>query len=218
MTDLFSAFVIGLMGAGHCIGMCGGLALASGMQKSLADTLLYNIGRISSYTLLGLMIGLLGYWLTDSFKPILNLLRLLSGFLLIFLGLYISQWYMGLAKIEQLFSGAWRIIAPAANKQIFQPGKFNRFIAGTLWGWLPCGLVYSVLTWAATQASPIHSASIMLAFGLGTCPAMLLSGMLSQQLAEITQNKYVRSFFGFTLIGFGLYSIFTTIMQMFANL
>ncbi|EWH12273.1 hypothetical protein DS2_01090 [Catenovulum agarivorans DS-2] len=215
MTDLISAFILGLMGAGHCIAMCGGLAIASGINSRLSHALLYSFGRISSYALIGFLVGAAGFWLTNSFKPLLYGLKIFSALLLILLALYIGKWSYQITKLEKVSAGLWRWLAPLAQRLIQDNSHFGRFCAGAVWGWLPCGLVYSVLTWAAASANPLKSAAIMFSFGLGTWPALLLSATISRQMHQFLNQKWVRSTLAITLIIFAFYMLITGVMQLF---
>ncbi|WAJ69046.1 sulfite exporter TauE/SafE family protein [Catenovulum adriaticum] len=214
MIDFLSAFMIGIMGASHCLVMCGGLSAAMGLNQSFIATLTYNLGRIISYTIAGFLLGLLGLWLTKQFEFILIGLRLLSGIMLILLGLYIARWFMGLTQLEKIFSGFWQLIAPLAQKSLTKKSYFSRFISGMLWGWLPCGLVYSTLTYAAAQANPIQSALVMFAFGLGTLPTLLLSASLSQQISQLIKNQYSKNIAAIALILFGCHTIYIAWLQI----
>lgn len=214
MAEFLSAFLIGILGAGHCVAMCGGLTAAIGVSNNLKSNLAYNIGRITSYTLAGLALGLIGYWLTSLLFPILISLRFLSGVILILLGFYLARWYMGLTRLEKLFNRFWQFIAPLAQQSVQKNYFGAKFVAGMLWGWLPCGLVYSTLTWATSQANPISSALIMLAFGLGTMPALLFSAVISQQFKAVINHKITRALSGAILILFGLQTIYVGLLQV----
>lgn len=213
MAELLTAFLLGLMGAGHCIAMCGGLAIASGINSRFSHALLYSFGRISSYAFIGLLIGSAGFWLTLSFKPFLYILKILSAVLLIFLALYIAKWNFSITKIEKLSSKLWTKLAPTAQLLIKDNSYLGRFTAGAVWGWLPCGLVYSVLTWAAASANPFKSAALMFCFGLGTLPALLLSASIAQQMHHFLNQKLVRSTLAISLIIFAIYMLVTGVMQ-----
>ncbi len=214
MIDYLSAFMIGIMGASHCLVMCGGLSAAMGLNQSFLATLTYNAGRIISYSIAGLLLGSLGYLLTSSFDAILISLRFISGIMLILLGLYIARWYMGLTAIEKVFGLFWKLIAPVAQKKMTQKGLVARFTSGMLWGWLPCGLVYSTLTYAAAQASPVSSMLTMLSFGLGTLPALLLSAGLSQQISQLVKHKLSQKIAGIALISFGMHTVYIGLLQL----
>ena len=117
--DYFSAFVIGILGSGHCLGMCGGITsmLTSALPKnsSYSKTLLvicYNFGRIFSYSLIGAIVGFTGSVAAKNIGVPLSGLRMVSALFLIFLGLYIGQWLMWLNKIERLGKYIWRYLSP----------------------------------------------------------------------------------------------------------
>ncbi len=128
--------------------------------------LAYNLGRILSYACAGLLIGLAGWAVANS--PAAMFLRILAGLLLIAMGLYLAGWWSGLTRIESLGRGLWRHIQPVANRLLPVSNVPRALLLGALWGWLPCGLVYSTLLWSASQGNALDSALLMLAFGLGT--------------------------------------------------
>jgi sulfite exporter TauE/SafE len=129
------------------------------------------------------------------------------------LGLYIAGLWQAVVKLERLGAGVWRFLAPSAQKALRVQTLPQAFYAGLLWGWLPCGLVYSVLIWAMVSGSALQGALLMLAFGLGTLPALLLMGVLAFQLARLQRNLWVRRIAGLLVFGFGVallvrYSLF----------
>ena len=179
---LVSAVILGLLGGGHCLGMCGGLmgALTLAIPKEQRSRrfrllLAYNLGRILSYATAGLLIGLAGWAVANS--PAAMFMRVLAGLLLIAMGLYLAGWWSGLTRIESLGRGLWRHIQPVANRLLPVSSLPRALLLGALWGWLPCGLVYSTLLWSASQGNALDSALLMLAFGLGTWPVLLATGL-----------------------------------------
>lgn len=222
---LLSAFMLGFFGSAHCLGMCGGLASALGLNTSPPATklittnstpskpsglsfilLAYNVGRISSYCLAGLIVGSLGFWLSQQLAT-LDILRYLAASMLILMGLYLGQWFNGIIWTEKLGSKLWPFIQPLSKRFIPIKSLKDAFFVGIVWGWLPCGLVYSALIWASLEASSLSSALIMLAFGLGTLPSMLASGLFAQQLSGFIRQKLFRSTAGLLMILFGLWSL-----------
>ncbi len=160
--SLLAAFVVGLLGVGHCAGMCGGIigALTFGLPEKIradfASTLPYqlgyNLGRITSYTVAGGIMGGLGMLLAE-FVPIYiaqQALLVIAGLFMIFLGLYLGGWWLGLSRIEKLGGGLWQRIEPYARKllPVHTPGQ--AWLLGLVWGWIPCGLVYSMLVWTVS--------------------------------------------------------------------
>lgn len=206
---LSTLFIVGLMGSGHCIGMCGGIVAALGSNRpSLALLLGYNLGRLISYSLAGaiaagLVVGLAG----ERYQTLVPLLRTLAGAMIVLMGLYIAGWWRVLTRLEQLGQIVWRQVQPL----VFRLGKPHSAVqslaSGMLWGWLPCGLVYSALSQALLSQSAAMGALAMLAFGLGTLPAMLAAGWFSSQLARCLQSKALRKLMGLCLIVMGLLMI-----------
>ncbi|MEZ9197804.1 sulfite exporter TauE/SafE family protein [Shewanella sp. 10N.286.54.B9] len=225
--SLVGAFLVGIMGAGHCIGMCGGLvgALSANIpQKSGSNTLVnqlgylfsYNSGRIISYASAGALVGLSTNALGLLFDVDLYLLvlRIIAGIMMIITGLYIAQIWSGVVQIERLGKGLWKLVSPIANRFIPIKSKPHAFIAGGLWGWLPCGLVYSMLTWAVAAGNALDGALIMAAFGLGTLPALLSAGVAASTFSRWVQKSAVKKVSGMLLIGFGLQTLYVAIGQL----
>ncbi|KKO46801.1 hypothetical protein WG68_02305 [Arsukibacterium ikkense] len=207
-----SAFVIGLLGSAHCIGMCGGLSSALSMglkpQKPAEKVWflnLLNLGRIFSYVLAGVMVGSVGYFAQDLGAG--KLLRLFAGILMILMGLYIAGLSKVLVHIERAGAKVFSFIQPLSRA--FYPINNSRkaFIVGFFWGWLPCGLVYSTLVWSAAQGSVIISPLLMLAFGMGTIPALLLTGSLSVKFQSVIKNSNFRLLSGLAVLIMGIWTI-----------
>ncbi|PKF63151.1 cytochrome biogenesis protein [Psychromonas sp. psych-6C06] len=224
LNDFVAALVIGLLGAGHCLGMCSGIASAITFSTdqnkskfhSFIALFLYNIGRISSYSLAGAIFaassGALIVFLGG--KEALIYLRILAAILMLLLALYISRLWFGLLALEKLGNGIWQYIKPIA--QYFLPLKHPilAFPLGFLWGWLPCGLVYSTLSWAASSGSAENGMLIMLGFGIGTLPAMLTVGSLTQQLKFTLNHRYFRYASALLLAIFALHTFYIALQQI----
>ena len=213
MPDLLpllgSALVLGLLGGGHCLGMCGGLmgaltlAIPPEQRGRRARLLLaYNLGRILSYACAGLLLGLAGWAVASS--PAALALRVVAALLLIAMGLYLAGWWSGLTRIEALGRGLWRHIQPMASRLLPVSSLPRALLLGALWGWLPCGLVYSTLLWAASQGNAGYSAALMLAFGLGTWPVLLATGLAAEQVNSLLRRRSVRMAGGLLVILFGV--------------
>ncbi|KKN96035.1 hypothetical protein LCGC14_0172710 [marine sediment metagenome] len=211
---LLTALTLGLLGGGHCIGMCGGLmgalTLAIPAEQRhgwrLWRVLLgYNIGRIASYTAAGALLGSLGWLLRD--LGLDTVLRVIAGLLMIAMGLYLANWWSGLTRIEHLGRGLWKHLEPHARR-LMPVSRMPQAIAlGALWGWLPCGLVYSSLVWASSQGSTGLSAGLMLAFGIGTLPTLLATGLAAQKLIFILRKRPVRLTAAVLVILFGIWTL-----------
>jgi sulfite exporter TauE/SafE len=209
---LLSALILGLLGGGHCLGMCGGLmgALtlaipAEHRAQRFRLLLSYNLGRICSYTIAGLLLGLAGWAVASS--PAAMLLRVIAALLLVAMGLYLAGWWSGLTRIEVLGRGVWRHIQPLTRRFMPVTSLPRAILLGGLWGWLPCGLVYSTLLWAASQGDALDSAALMLAFGLGTLPVLLATGMAAERLTALLRKRGVRMAGGLLVILFGLWTL-----------
>lgn len=210
LSSLASAFILGLLGSGHCVGMCGGLmgafalGAAPGRRSRLALLLGYNVGRVVSYGVAGTLLGGVGWALTQALGqwP----LRLLAGGLLVVMGLYLAGWWQGLLTLERLGQGLWVRIRPLAGTLLPVASLRAAVMLGMLWGWLPCGLVYSTLLWAASQGQAGHAGVLMLAFGLGTCPLLLLTGLAGARGQRWLRRRGIRQAAGSLLIAFGLWT------------
>ncbi len=209
---LISALILGLLGGGHCLGMCGGLMGALTLAippeqrgRRLQLLLAYNLGRILSYASAGLLFGLAGWAVASS--PAAILLRIVAGLLLISMGLYLGGWWSGLTRIEALGRGLWRHIQPVASRLLPVSSLPRALLLGALWGWLPCGLVYSTLLWAASQGDALDSGLLMLAFGLGTWPVLLATGMAAERLTAVLRRRGIRMAGGLLVILFGLWTL-----------
>lgn len=213
--SLTAAFMIGLLGSTHCVGMCGGIvgALTMGLPESTRQSpvkllpylLTYNSGRLISYTLAGLLIGLLSSSLGDIFQlgrfPIGGIV---GGLFMVALGIYIGGWLQTMVWLEKLGGRLWRKIEPLGRRLIPVRSPVQALGLGFFWGWLPCGLVYSTLALASTSASAANSAMLMLAFGFGTLPMLLLMGGLADRLQRFTRHRWTRYIAGILLVLFGL--------------
>ena len=207
---LSAAFLFGLMGGAHCIGMCGGimstLSLASGRNVWL-NLIAYNSGRIFSYSVAGALVALLGSLLSDQLLSIGVALRILASIMLILMALYIANWWKGLTQVEKLGRYLWRYLQPIASKLMPVRTTSQALTLGLVWGWLPCGLVYSVLIWSMSSGSSLQGALIMLCFGLGTLPAMILTGRLAYQVKQLSQSKLLRSLAALIIISFAIWQL-----------
>ncbi len=213
---LIAAFMIGFLGSVHCIGMCGGIVgvVSSGLPRGnrifsvgrLWYMLGYNAGRIVSYGLAGLIAGFLGSGAYDLFpmERVGEVGLLLSGGFMILMGLYLSDWWKGLARVEAIGARLWVSIQPLSRRLLPLKTPWQAFPLGLLWGWLPCGLVYATLVWALFTASPYHSMILMLAFGAGTLPMLLLLGGAADKLNQARSNPLVRRGAGLMIIIFGV--------------
>jgi sulfite exporter TauE/SafE len=221
--DLIGAFTIGLLGAGHCMGMCGGIAslLSIGQSNKTPTALIinYNLGRLLSYTLIGSVVGgtIAGIASLSQFNQSLAFVRIIAALFMVLLAFYVGRWWNGLLKVEALGQSLWKRISPLANKLLPLKHSSHAIPFGFLWGWLPCGLVYSVLTWAAVSGSALGGGATMLAFGLGTLPAMLLVGTSATKLKSLQNSLIFRNIAAVSILVYGLYTGYESVMIFSTN-
>jgi hypothetical protein len=228
---LLSVFMIGLLGGVHCVGMCGGIVSAfsvaagrrplpipvavangsgaiaqSAMLEDAARVAAYNAGRLGSYAVAGAIAGGIAQGArTLSFMSSLQVGGYwLANLMLVALGLYLMNAWNGLAHVEALGRHLWRRLQPLTRYliPIDSPGK--ALALGALWGWVPCGMVYSVLLTAMLSGSAWSGAAVMLAFGAGTLPVLLTMGLLGTRLQAWTRKRGIRLASGLIVLAFGL--------------
>ncbi|MGL5006747.1 MAG: sulfite exporter TauE/SafE family protein [Plesiomonas sp.] len=216
--------LVGLVGAGHCLGMCGGISAVltftlpkdHSLIQKIRALFLYNIGRITAYTFAGFVIGGVFASLTElsTAKYTLAILRLCAAGMMVLLALYMGQWWFGLQKIERIGQFFWRGLTPIAQKMLSLRHPLIPFPMGFIWGWLPCGLVYSSLSWAAASGSAISGAIIMLFFGLGTLPTMLTVGHVAEYLRKWLTTLMLKRTSALLLFVYGLQTAYVAIQQL----
>lgn len=212
---LAAAFAVGVLGGVHCLGMCGGIVGAISVSHAPSASaawprlLAYNLGRMSSYVVAGALAGLLGAALLGALPQGQRLLELLAAVFLILLGLYLGGWWPILARLERVGGRVWRRIEPLGRRFIPVRHSGQAFFVGGLWGWLPCGLVYSVLVWSLAAGSAANGALLMAAFALGTLPNLMLMGLFAARLARFVRHERVRQGAGALLVAYGLWRIVT---------
>jgi len=211
-----SAFLIGLLGSTHCLGMCGGIsaslsmALPVGKGFRLRQSLLllaFNSGRIASYALIATLVAILSTSAANQWAELGIVLRSIAGLLLIFMGLSMGQWWQGIRYVERIGAPLWKRLSPITRKLLPVNNAGQALALGALWGWLPCGLVYSTLGWAALQPTVGSAALTMMFFGLGTLPSMLATGYAASWISGLKSNQMFRKFTGALLILFGLWTL-----------
>lgn len=222
MSSQFSyltAFLAGLLGGVHCIGMCGGIvgALGFGLPDSvrgkpkrlLPYLLAYNGGRIASYAALGTLmggVGMIAAHVMDVRQGQL-VLQVAAGLFMVAMGLYLGGWWLGLLKLERAGGLLWRRIEPLGRRLMPVRSPGQALALGLVWGWLPCGLVYSVLIWSISSGSAVRGALLMFAFGLGTLPNLLAMGAFASAVASLFRRPWVRGLAGAMVIALGAITI-----------
>lgn len=212
LTILFSLFTLGLVSSAHCIGMCGGIMGALTMAipaEARAQRWLivfsYNLGRILSYGIMGLLAGLVAGKIAAFGGGVA--LRVIAGLLLLAMGLYLANWWQGLTRLEALGRYLWAYLQPVGKKLMPVDSVIKALLLGCVWGWLPCGLVYTALSLSMTQPAPLQAAAAMLAFGLGTLPALLAAGIFANHLRALLQQPGLRVGLALIIIMFGVWTI-----------
>jgi len=219
-VSLLSAFIVGLLGGVHCVGMCGGIvtALSLGLPEGQRAArwrylLAYNLARVSSYTIAGALFGGVG-WLASHWSGLHQVQIVLQGVAALFmiaLGLYLAGWWQGLAQVENIGGRLWTHLEPLGRRFLPVRTPARAFLLGMIWGWLPCGLVYSVLVWSISTADPLYGAALLLSFGLGTLPNLLAMGFVAERLSARVRDPRVRRSAGLLVMGFGLYALYQLI-------
>ncbi len=212
-TNLFAAFLTGLLGGTHCVGMCGGIVAAMSFQGNVRQPFVfhlgYSVGRMASYATLGALVGLIGSaaFLSDSLYPLQRGLYVLAQVVLILLGLYLAGLNQSIRLLEHAGSAVWRRVQPLLGRVMPVRNLAQAVAAGALWGWLPCGLVYSVLVMALSAGSAPQGAGLLLAFGLGTLPNLLLMGWAAESLRGFARQLWVKRIAGLLVAAMGVWGL-----------
>ena len=221
-----AAFLVGLMGGVHCVGMCGGIvgALTLGLPEGVRQRvgamlpylLAYNLGRILSYAVAGALMGGVGLLAANlsGIREAQGGLQLLAGLFMIALGLYLAGWWQGLTHLERAGGHLWRRIEPLGRRMMPVRTPAHAFGLGLVWGWLPCGLVYSVLVWAIAAGSMAQGALLMASFGLGTLPMVLGLGAFAATLATRIRRPVWRITAGLMVILFGVLTLIQAVLLL----
>jgi hypothetical protein len=212
MIEYFLIFTAGVLGSMHCLGMCGGFPIAiSSVPKKCrirkaSNHLLYNIGRVFTYTFLGMLVGYLGLRVEKlgTFLSGQVILSSLAGIFMIYFGLQIA----GLIGEKNIpgFTPFYNLLKKIMVTFLNQGKISGSFYLGIFNGFLPCPLVYGFLLAAAASGSPIKGALVMLSFGLGTIPTMLSLGGLGEFITPKFKARLSR-FPGYLVLIFGLITL-----------
>jgi sulfite exporter TauE/SafE len=217
-SGFFAVFLIGLLGGVHCAGMCGGIVSALTLQMPVRSEgqapswtlhLAYNLGRIGSYSIAGAVMGAIGSFglLLNNALPVQMTLYIAANLMMVALGLYLTGMTQTLAFTERAGQWLWRRVQPVTKRFLPVRGIGQAFPLGMLWGWLPCGLVYSVLAMTLLTGSATRGALTMLAFGLGTLPNLMLAGLLLARFRNIVQGRALRLGSGILVLLFGVWGL-----------
>lgn len=210
----FTLFLLGFFGGTHCVGMCGGLSSAFALQlpphlNRLGLIVLLNLGRISSYVLIGLIVGLVGQIgiSLDDTRWLQNGLYIAANILLLLLGLYLAGLSTAATQIERIGRPIWKRLNPILNRLLPIKSVPACLGVGMLWGWLPCGLVYSASLYALGSGNAVQGGLYMLAFALGTLPNLLAMGIFAAQLKTLLQRRAIRLCAGLLVAGWAVFRL-----------
>jgi sulfite exporter TauE/SafE len=200
-TRLAALFVTGLLSSGHCVGMCGGIAggltlrfPGAAAAPAALRAMAHNLGRIATYALLGALSGFAGGVL-GSQLPVAAAergARLFAAFCFAGVALFLLGGPTWLAPLERAGARLFRKLEPLRRRFATGGALSSTFLLGLTWGLLPCGLVYSASAVAATSGSAPEGALSMAAFGLGTLPALVAAGFVSNRLSRFARSAAPR--------------------------
>ena len=218
-TDYLAAFLIGLFGALHCVGMCGSImgVLTLSLPREIREQpprlvsylLFYSSGRLLSYILAGTLAGGFGSGLLYSISPQSGhkILLLIATSLMVAVGFYLAGWFPRLAYLERMGAPVWQRLEPLGRKLLPVKSPLQALLYGMIWGWLPCGLVYSALFIALAHGNFFAGGVFMFMFGLGTLPAVVGTGIFADQLLRWARNPQIRMYAGIILILLALWGL-----------
>ena len=210
------AFTMGLFSSLHCIGMCGSIIgtltlslspeIRNNKMRLLPFVFNYNLGRVVSYTIAGGLAGIIGVLMIMPFGEIHGhrILQIMSALVMMSAGLYIAGWFPRFAYIEKIGTHFWKKIEPFGRKLIPVKTHTQAYLFGMVWGWLPCGLVYTALAISATAGDVSKSALTMFAFGLGTLPAVIGMGIMTGILTKLSRTPRFKQVIGLFMIALAL--------------
>jgi sulfite exporter TauE/SafE len=212
-----TAFLVGLAGGVHCVAMCGGIVAALGLGAPRAGSrpasagvprqLAYSLGRVASYSGAGAVAGGLGGLGVDAgggALPVQVALLVIANALIILLGLYLAGLGNAVLALERAGSVVWRAVHGLGARLSPANTRLRAVAVGVAWGFLPCGLVYSVLATALVSGGAGRGALVMAAFGLGTLPNLLAAGLAAESLRRFVRQPFARRIAGLAVVALGL--------------
>lgn len=207
--SLISALLLGFFSSSHCLVMCGGIAAAIGSrteQHRIRTILMFNSGRLLSYATLGLIVSLVGLWLQSQNHYLMQFMRTFAGIMLVLMGLYVGRWWLVLTRFEKVGQPVWNALRPITNGFMGSSKPHHQLGLGMLWGFLPCGLIYSALTWVAANGDPLMGFLTMFFFGLGTLPALTAGTLFGNIITPWLNKPFTRKLAALLLITFGVWT------------
>ncbi|MGV6850810.1 MAG: sulfite exporter TauE/SafE family protein [bacterium] len=214
---LLTAFLAGLLGSAHCFGMCGGISSALAIGIPVENPIsrqwlivLYNTGRILSYSIAGAVAGTTGLLLgdiTQNTSGSIDLFRMTTGIILLLIAFYLLFNWQLIEKLSSYGLLIWKRVSPIVSKMLPIKSPGQALLIGLLWGLMPCGLVYAILLTAWVSGGPFNGAITMLAFGLGTLPSMIGMGIASGTVMSRISKQTFRKIAGISILIFGLWTL-----------
>lgn len=192
--------------------MCGGIigALTASLQADIRARhktltlyiLAYNTGRLLSYAAAGAVLGFASASLSGIFDSAMahTTLRWLATLFMLGIGLYLAGWFPAFGHLQAIGKPVWRYLEPVGRKLLPVSSLPQALTLGVIWGWLPCGLVYAAAIYSASLHSTGNSALFMLAFGIGTIPATVATGIFAGRILHLTRKPALRRVAGITII------------------
>jgi sulfite exporter TauE/SafE len=216
LTHAFAAFSLAIVGGLHCAAMCGGIVGALQLNRPAGVSAArlaagYHAGRLTSYALAGVLVGLLGAALyAADVIPVQAALMLIGSLMLLAIGISMFGRGAWMRRVEPAGAWIWRLVAPLARRVYPPRTGLQALAAGLAWGWIPCGMVYAALPLALVAGGPLQGALVMLAFGLGTLPNMLAVDVAVQGIGRAGRAGaahplgWIRPLAGVVIVVFGL--------------
>lgn len=204
--SLLAMFLVGLAGGVHCVGMCGAIVATfagAGPAARPAQALAYNAGRITSYAIAGALVGAIGSLAryADAILPAQQILYAVAAATLVLVGFALAGATRVLGPLERAGAVVWQRIRPLTRGVLPASTPLRAYALGGLWGWVPCGLVYGALATALAAGDWRRGALLMAAFGAGTLPLMLGSGLAA---AKLVRTPRARRVLGVTVVVLGV--------------
>jgi len=213
---LLLMFSMGFMGSLHCIGMCGGLVSVVSMASPKfrwGGLLIYQLGRVFTYSVFGLIVGLSGAALASMGGDIVQrMLAALAGILMISFALNLAGWLPDPLRRIGAWAGQRMGLAGLASRVSKYPQLRNWFALGVVNGLLPCGLVYAALSLSLAAGEPSRAMLMMMSFGLGTIPAMMALPALLSRISDLMRSVLMR-IAAVLLLLLGLMTVFRSFMH-----
>lgn len=219
ITLLTAVFLVGLNGSLHCVGMCGPIVGILGMnteadthRKRIGTAIFYNLGRISTYVILGFVAMLLSIAMQD-LKPLQIVIRYFSGVIMLFVALQLIGFPQYLAFIEKPLNKLSRPISQLTRKFFPIKSLKGAYVAGLAWGLLPCGMVYMAFAMSLGVENVLAAPLVMLFFGLGTLPMMLTLSVSGNFFGSFFSSPKARKISGVLVLAMTIFYMGSMLMS-----